>query len=128
MPICFYWEKVATEKRNRLSSRLNAWRESLSLNVNLFEIAVLFQRLGRRYEMQYWLKFVWYRGSWVEFSFRSAYLVFALWVKILQNTGGFKFCLHLYIKHRILKVFNLKTFKAFISFNRGLACVYQSLW
>ena len=53
MPIYFYWEKVATDKRNRLSSRLNAWRESLSLNVNLFEIAVLFQRLGRQYEMQY---------------------------------------------------------------------------
>ena len=29
----------------------------------VFEIAVLFQRLGPRYEMQYWLKFVRHRCS-----------------------------------------------------------------
>ena len=60
---CFYWEKVAnlsisksfssTDKRNHLSSRLNAWRESLSMKVNFFEITILFQRLGPRYQMQY---------------------------------------------------------------------------
>ena len=46
----------------------------------------------------------------------------------MQNTGGFKFCLQLNIKHRILKIFKLKTFKAFILFNRGFAYAYQSLW
>ena len=118
----------STDKRNHLSLRLNAWRESLSLKVNFFEIIILFQRLGPRYEMQYWLKSVRHRSSWIEFSLRSAYLIFVLWVKILQNTGGFKFGLHSYIKHKVLKIFNLKTFKAFISFNRGLASVYWSLW
>ena len=111
------------DKRNRFSLRLKAWRESLSLDVNLFEITVLFQRLGPRYEMLYGVKFVWHKGFWIVFEFRSAYLVFLLWVKILQNTGGFKFCLHLYIKRRISKIFNLKTFKAFKSFNRELTCV-----
>ena len=111
----------STDKRNRLSSHLKAWRKALSLKVNFFEISILFQRLGPRYEMQDGLKFVRHRGSWIN------YLVFVLWVRILRNTGGFKFCLHLYIKHRILKIFNLKTFKAFMSFNRRLTCVYRSL-
>ena len=43
----------STDKRNRLSSRLNAWRESLLVKVNFFEINILFQRLSSRYEMQY---------------------------------------------------------------------------
>ena len=90
-------------KWNHLSSRLNAWRGSLSLKVNFFEITVLFQKLGPQYEMQYWLKFFRHRVSWIEISFRSTYLVFVLWVKIFWNTGGFQFYLHLYIKHRILK-------------------------
>ena len=77
--------------------------------------------------MQNWLNFVRHRGSWIEYSFPGAYLVFVLWVKILWNLGGFKFYLHLYIKQGTLKIFNLKTFKAFISFERGLACVYRSL-
>ena len=34
----------STNKRNRVSSHLNAWRESLSLKVKFFEITVLFQR------------------------------------------------------------------------------------
>ena len=54
-------------------------------------------------------------------------MVFVMRVKILRNTGGFKFYLYLYMKYRILKTFNLKIFKAFISFNRGLACVYRFL-
>ena len=111
----------STDKRNRLRSRLNAWRESLSLKNKLFEITILFQRLGPWYEMQYWLKFFWCRESWIEVSFWSAYLSFVLWVKILRNTEGLKICLYLCIKHRILKIFNLKTFKSFKSFNPGLA-------
>ena len=118
----------STGKRNRLSSRLNACRESLSVKVNFFEINVLSQRLGPRYETQYWLKFVWHRASWIGFSFQSAYLVFVLWVKILRNAGGFNCCLYLYIKHRILKIFDWKTLKTFKSFNQRLVCVYQSLW
>ena len=50
------------DKRNCLSLRLKTWGESLSLDVNLFEITVLFQRLGPRYEMLYGLKFVWHKG------------------------------------------------------------------
>ena len=34
----------SNDKRNRLSSHLNAWRESLSLKVIFFEIFILFQR------------------------------------------------------------------------------------
>ena len=49
--------------------------------------------------MYYWLKFVWHRGSWKEFSYWSAYLVFVLWIKLLRNTRGFKIFLHLYIKY-----------------------------
>ena len=36
----------STDKRNRLISHLNTFRESLSLKVNFFEITILFQRLG----------------------------------------------------------------------------------
>ena len=118
----------STNKRNHLSSRLNASRESLSLKVNFFEITTLFQRLGPQYEMQYWLKFFRHGGFWIEFSFRRTNLVFVLWVKILGNKGGFRFCLHLYIKNRVFKIINLKTFKAFIRFDRGRACTYRSLW
>ena len=75
--------------------------------------------------MQHWKIFARYRGSWIEFSFRSAYLVFNLWVKILRNIGGFKFCFHFHIKHRTLQIFNWKTSKVFISFKRGL--VYTDL-
>ena len=32
------------DKRNRLGSHLNAWRESLSLKIKFFEITILFQR------------------------------------------------------------------------------------
>ena len=65
--------------------------------------------MGSQYEVQYWLKFVWYRGFWIKISFRRAYLVFVLWEKLLQNIGWFKFSSNLFIKHRILKIFNLKT-------------------
>ena len=41
----------STDKRNRLSSRLNTWRESLSLKVYFFKLTTLFQRLGPWYEM-----------------------------------------------------------------------------
>ena len=34
----------STDKRNRLRSHLNAWRESLSLKVKFFEITIFFQR------------------------------------------------------------------------------------
>ena len=48
----FYCEKVATQvflngstdRKNRLSSHLNAWTESLSPKVKFFEITILFQR------------------------------------------------------------------------------------
>ena len=54
-------------------------------------------------------------------------MVFFLWVKILQNTGAFKFCLHLYIKQRILKIFNLKTFTASYHLKEDLR-VYTDLY
>ena len=95
---------------NYLSLRLNDYRESLSLKVKFLEITILFQRSGQRHKMQYWLKFVSHRGSWIEFSSRSKFLVFVMWVKTLKNTEGFKICLHCYIKHKLLKIFNWKTF------------------
>ena len=118
----------STDKRNHLSLCLNVSRESLPLKVNFFEITILLQRLDLHYEMQYWQKNFPRRGFWIDFPFRRTYLFFVLWVKILGNTGGFKFCLHLYVKHRTFKIINLKIFKVFISFDRGRACTYQSLW